>query len=163
MPEPPLILNHNTINSSGLVYKRAAFLAGGKNDADMTFPGFEDYESVIAMLDNGFGGVVFPETLFNYRVRTDSMFRTISRSKKLNLYQFISNKHKQFYATFAADVFNLLNANGPGILLDNPSLDHHLADRLPFGGKLSGKVIGLIKRNRFVKTIAYKVYKMMKK
>ena len=163
MPEPPLILNHNMVNSSSLVYKRAAFLAGGKNDSTMIFQGFEDYESVISILAHGFGGVVIPETLFNYRVRPDSMFREISKSKKLNLYQHISNKHKQFYATFATDIFNLLNANGPGILLDNPSLDHHLADRMPFGGKLSGKIIALIKRNSFVKTIAYKVYKMLKK
>lgn len=163
MPEPPLILNHNTINSSSLVYKRAAFLAAGKNDPGMVFQGLEDYESVIAMLSHGFGGVVIPEVLFNYRIRRDSMFRAISKSKKLYLYQHISNKHKQFYATFAADIFNLLNANGPGILLDNPSLDYHLADRIPFGGKLSGKIIALVKRNRFIKTIAYKVYKQLKK
>ncbi len=163
MPEPPLILNHNMVNSSSLVYKRNAFLAGGQNDATMLFQGLEDYESVIAMLSHGFNGVVLPEALFNYRVRTNSMFREISRSKKLSLYQHISNKHKQFYGTFAADIFNLLNANGPGILLDNPTLDHHLADKLPFGGKLSGQIIALIKRNRFVKTIAYKVYKMLKK
>ena len=163
MPEPPLILNHNTVNSSSLVYKRSAFLAAGKNDSTMLFQGMEDYESVIAMLENGFGGVVLPETLFNYRVRSGSMFRTISKPKKLSLYQHISNKHKKFYATFAADTFNLLNANGPGILLDNPSLDHHLADKLPFGGKLSGAIIALIKRNRFVKTIAYKIYKLIKK
>ncbi len=163
MPEPPLILNHNTINSSSLVYKRAAFLSAGKNDPNMVFQGLEDYDSVIAMLSRGFGGVVIPEIMFNYRIRNNSMFREISKSKKLNLYQHISNKHKQFYATFATDLFNLLNANGPGILLDNPSLDYHLADRMPFGGKLSGRVIALIKRNRFVKTIAYKAYKMLKK
>lgn len=163
MPEPPLILNHNTINSSSLVYKRAAFLAAGKNDPDMVFQGLEDYESVIAMLSRGFGGVVIPEVLFNYRIRRDSMFRAISKSKKLYLYQYISNKHKQFYATFAADIFNLLNANGPGILLDNPSLDYHLADRMPFAGKLSGKIITLIKRNRFIKIVAYKIYKQLKK
>ncbi|HKO79693.1 MAG TPA: glycosyltransferase, partial [Chitinophagaceae bacterium] len=163
MPEPPLILNHNTINSSSLVYKRAAFLAAGKNDPGMVFQGLEDYESVIAMLSHGFGGVVIPEVLFNYRIRRNSMFRAISKSKKLYLYQYISNKHKQFYATFAADIFNLLNANGPGILLDNPSLDYHLADRMPFGGKLSGKIIALVKRNRFIKTIAYKIYKQLKK
>jgi hypothetical protein len=91
------------------------------------------------------------------------MYRGISKSKKLNLYQHISNKHNQFYAGFAIDLFNLLNANGPGILLDNPSLDLHLTDRLPIGGKLSAKAIDLIKRNRLVKTIAYKVYKTIKK
>jgi hypothetical protein len=115
------------------------------------------------MLAAGFGGVIIPEPLFNYRVRPDSMIRAISSSKKLYLYQHISEKHKQFYATFAADVSNLLNANGPGISQDNPSLDHHLADRLPFGGKMAGKMVGLIKRNRYMKNIAYKVYKLLKK
>ena len=129
----------------------------------MLFPGYEDYDSVISLLARGFGGVVLPETLFNYRVRPGSMYRTISKSKKLNLYQHISNKHRQFYETHAVDLFNLLNANGPGILLDNPTLDLHLADRLPLGGKLSAMAIGLIKRNRFVKTVAYKVYKSIKK
>ena len=163
MPEPPLILNHNMINSSSLVYKRSAFLAAGKNDPDMVFQGLEDYESVIAMLSRGFGGVVIPEVLFNYRIRRIRCSGPFRNRKTYDLYQYISNKHKQFYATFAADIFNLLNANGPGILLDNPSLDYHLADRMPFGGKLSGKIIALIKRNRFIKTIAYKVYKHAQK
>jgi glycosyltransferase involved in cell wall biosynthesis len=162
-PEPPIILYHNLVNSSSLVYKREAFLTGGKNDPTMVFPGLEDYESVISMLSSGYGGVAIPEVLFNYRVRPDSMIRAISVSKKLGLYQHISGKHKQFYATFAADVSNLLNANGPGISQDNPSLDHHLADRLPFGGKMAGKMIKLIKRNRVLKNIAYKVYKLLKK
>jgi glycosyltransferase involved in cell wall biosynthesis len=162
-PEPPLILYHNLINSSSLVYKRNAFLAGGKNDTGMIFPGLEDYEMAISMLAQGFEGVVIPEPLFNYRVRSDSMIRAVSRSKKLYIYQYISNKHKQLYATFATDVFNLLNANGPGILQDNPSLDHHLGDRIPFGGKLSAKIIALVKKNRFAKTIAYKMYKLLKK
>jgi glycosyltransferase involved in cell wall biosynthesis len=162
-PEAPLILYHNLVNSSSLVYKRAAFIAGGKNDVNMTFQGLEDYGSVISMLNNGFGGVVLPDTLFNYRIRSDSMIRAISVSKKLHLYQHISDRHKQFYATFAADVFNLLNANGPGILQDNPSLDHHLGDRLPFGGKIAGKVISLIKRNQVARGMAYKVYKLFKK
>ena len=162
-PEAPLILYHNLVNSSSLVYKKAAFLAGGKNDVAMNFQGLEDYDSVISMLKHGFGGVAIPDTLFNYRVRPDSMIRQISVSKKLHLYQHINEKHKQFYATFAADVSNLLNANGPGIMQDNPSLDHHLEDRLPFKGKIAGKIIVLIKRNRFARGIAYKVYKLFKK
>src|SRR5205085_12241557 len=131
-PEPPVILYHNLVNSSSLVYKREAFLAAGKNDSTMTFQGLEDYDSVISLLAAGFRGIAIPEALFNYRIRPDSMIRAISTSKKLYLYQHISEKHRQFYATFAAEVSNLLNANGPGISQDNPSLDHHLADRLPF-------------------------------
>jgi glycosyltransferase involved in cell wall biosynthesis len=163
MPEAPLILNHNMVNSSSLVYKRNAFLAAGQNDPGMAFQGMEDYESVVSLVANGFGGVVIPEIWFNYRIRHNSMFRAISKAKKLNLYEFISNKHKEFYATFAGDIFNLLNANGPGILLDNPTLDYHLADGLPFGRKLSGKMIRIIKSNPYLKSVAYTIYKQLKK
>lgn len=163
LPEPPLILFHNLVNSSSLVYKRSSFLDSGKNDTGMAFQGLEDYESVISLLASGFKGVVIPETLFSYRVRADSMIRGISKEKKLFLYQYISNKHSQFYATFAADIFNLVNANGPGISLDNPSLDHHLADRLPFGGKASLRIISFIKRNKYARIVAYKLYRLLKK
>ena len=91
------------------------------------------------------------------------MIRHISKSKKLFLYQYISHKYKDFYATFAADIFNLLNANGPGIILDNPSLDHNLTEKLPFGGRYSAKFISLIKRNRYAKGFAYRVYRLIKK
>ncbi len=162
-PEPPLILSHNLINSSALVYKRNSFLAGGKNDTGMPFTGLEDYDSVVSMLAGGFHGVVLPETCFFYRVRPDSMIRGINNSRKLILYQYMAVKHAKFYANFAADLFNLLNANGPGIILDNPTLDYHLADKLPFGKKKSQRIISLIKKNRYIKTIAYRLYRLLNK
>ena len=91
------------------------------------------------------------------------MIRQISKTKKLLLYQHISHKHKDFYATFASEIFNLLNANGPGIVLDNPSLDYYLAEKLPFRGKLSAKLVSMIKQNSFMKAIAYRVYRLVKK
>ncbi|HET9429930.1 MAG TPA: glycosyltransferase, partial [Chitinophagaceae bacterium] len=163
IPEPPLILYHNLVNSSALVYKRRSFLAAGKNDGDMVFPGFEDYESVISLTARGLKGIVLPELLFNYRVRQDSMIRSVSKEKKLFLYQYISNKHKDVYTAFATELFNLLNANGPGIALNNPTLDLHLADKIPFGSKASLQIIRLIKKNRHIRTIAYKVYSYTKK
>ncbi len=163
LPEPPLILYHNLVNSSALVYKRDGFLAAGLNDTNMVFPGLEDYESVIAMTANGYSGVVIPELLFNYRVRNDSMIRAISKNKKLYLYQHISQKHKKFYSDYAVEVFNLSTANGSGILFDNPTLDLHLADNIPFGGKVSLKLIRLIKKNRHARKAAYKLYSYIKK
>ncbi|MBA3706227.1 MAG: glycosyltransferase, partial [Bacteroidetes bacterium] len=50
-PEPPIILTHNTINSSALVFRKSSFLAFGKNDANFKI-GLEDYESIISMLSN---------------------------------------------------------------------------------------------------------------
>ncbi|MGC4035395.1 MAG: glycosyltransferase [Chitinophagaceae bacterium] len=163
IPEPPIILYHNTVNSSALVYKRQSFLSYGKNDSSMPFQGLEDYDSVISILSKGGHGVVLPEALFYYRVRTDSMIRAISVTKKLLLYQYISYKHKDFYATFAPENFNLLNANGPGIAIDNPSLDYYLAEKLPFRGAISTQIIAMVKQNSFMKAIAYRVYRMVKK
>jgi glycosyltransferase involved in cell wall biosynthesis len=160
-PEPPIILYHNTVNSSSLVYKRTSFLENGHNDTSMIFKGWEDYDSVINLLANGCGGIVLPEFLFYYRVRNDSMIRGISKTKKVLLHQYITDKHKEFYASFATDVFGLLTANGPGILLDNPSLDYHLADKIPFAGNLSRRLVHLVKRNRVTRTMAYKIYRLL--
>ena len=160
-PEPPVILFHNTTNSSSLIYKRKSFLKHGKDDTSMGFQGLEDYESVISLLAAGCNGVVLPEFLFRYRVRPDSMIRDISKTKKLFLHQYITDKHKKFYATFAAEVFSLLNANGPGIFLDNPSLDYHLADKIPFAGSLSRKLIYLVKKNKLTRKMAYKIYRLL--
>jgi len=162
-PEPPLILYHNLVNSAALVFKRNSFLFAGKNDLGFTFKGLEDYDTVISVLENGYNGVVIPEILFYYRVRPDSMIRGISTIKKLSIARYISEKHKEFYGTFATEIFNLSNANGPGIFLDNPTLDYDLSDKIRFGGKLTGRIISLVKRNRVAKTIAYKLYRLINK
>jgi len=163
IPEPPIILYHNTINSSSLVFKRSAYLGNGRNDTTMTFQGLEDYESVVSLLESGCNGIVLPEVLFYYRVRNDSMIRSISKTKKLILQQHVADKHKQFYASFATDIFGLLNANGPGIVLDNPSRDYLLADKIPFAGNLSQKLVYLVKKNRITRAMAYKIYRLLNK
>ncbi len=161
-PEPPLLFYHNMVNSSALVYKKESFLNAGLNDPAFIY-GMEDYDSVINLLENGYRGVIIPEFLFFYRVRKDSMARGFNKSNMLYLYQLLAEKHKAFYATFAAEVFGLLNANGPGIFLDNPSLDLNLAEKLPFGGMFSAKIISLIKRNRYARAVALKIYRLVKK
>jgi len=129
----------------------------------MIFQGLEDYDSVISLLANGCNGVVLPEFLFHYRVRNDSMIRDISKTKKLLLHQHVIDKHKEFYASFAAEVFGLLNANGPGIVLDNPSLDYHLAEKIPLAGSLSRKLVYLVKSNQVTRKMAYKIYRLLNK
>lgn len=161
-PEPPLVLYHNTINSSSLVYKRAAFLHKGRNDARMTFPGLEDYESVISLLEAGYRGVSLPEPLFSYRVRTNSMIRAISTNKKLHLLQYIAEKHKKFYAIFAAEIVNLLQANGPGLALDNPTLDYVLYSRYPVVNKLAAKAVLYVKAHPRLKKLALTMYRKLK-
>ena len=161
-PEPPFLLYHNMVNSSSLVYKKEGFLRAGLNDAKFIY-GMEDYDSVINLVKNGYLGVVLPEFLFFYRVRKDSMARGFNKSNRLYLYRLLAEKHKDFYTTFATELFDLLNANGPGIFVDNPSLDYHLREKIPFAKGWSGKLIYLVKRNRFTRKMAYKIYRLLNK
>ena len=119
-PEPPYLLVHNTMISGGLVYKRRDFLKYGLNDPEMEY-GMEDYESVVRMIRQGCGGVVIPEALYKYRIRSDSMARQFNVNKVLYLYELLSSKNAEIYNKYGVEVFNIVNANGPGLLYDNPT------------------------------------------
>jgi glycosyltransferase involved in cell wall biosynthesis len=151
-PQPPYALVHNPINSSGLVYKRNAFLAAGLNDPKVGY-GLEDYESVIAMLEQGLNGVVLPECLFYYRVRTGSMIRSITREKLLYSNKYITEKHSSYYAKFTTQIINLLNANGPGYLFDNPSIAVRVAVTPDKDTRLTSRLKDLARRNEKLKQI----------
>jgi len=157
-PQPPYVLVHNPVNSSGLVYKKAAFLAGGLNDKKTDY-GLEDYESVVNMMHRGLNGVVLPEVLFHYRVRTGSMFRNISREKLLYSNKYIAEKHADYYAKFAPQVINLLNANGPGYLFDNPTFEVSVTTKTSKTGVLLSKVKSFVKRNERLKRIVLLIKK----
>ncbi len=158
-PQPPFVLVHNPVNSSGLVYKRAAFLAGGLNDKQVDY-GLEDYESVVSMLHGGYNGIVLPEPLFYYRVRSGSMIRDISLEKLLYSNKYITEKHADYYAKFAAQVINLLNANGPGYLFDNPTFEVKVATERVGESRILLKIKSLVKRHERLKKIALTIKKL---
>jgi glycosyltransferase involved in cell wall biosynthesis len=161
-PEPPVLLYHNTINTSALVFKRESFLTSGGNDSQMVFPGLEDYECIVSLAAKGRTGVALPEVLFNYRVRKDSMIRAISIEKKIFLLQQIAQKYKAFYGKFAAELANLLNANGPGYKHDNPSLDQHAYSGNAFYNRLIQKLVVKVKRQPALKRMALRIYRQLK-
>jgi glycosyltransferase involved in cell wall biosynthesis len=159
-PEPPYLLFHNMINSSALVYKKEAFLRAGLNDKVMVF-GMEDYESVIGMTKAGYQGVALPEALWNYRIRKNSMARAFTTDKQLYLYRLISEKHNEFYAGYASELSNLLNANGPGIRIDNPTLIYDLPGTNLLGHKLRQKLIAKIKSKPGLRKVAIMIKKKL--
>jgi glycosyltransferase involved in cell wall biosynthesis len=155
-PQPPYALVHNPVNSSGLVYKKAAFLAAGQNDKTVDY-GLEDYESVVHLLSKGYNGIVLPEFLFQYRVRGDSMIRKITREKLLYSYKYIAEKHSSYYSTFAAQINNLLNANGPGFLFDNPTFAVTVVTNAESNSWLFRKAKAIIRKNKTLKKIALRL------
>jgi glycosyltransferase involved in cell wall biosynthesis len=120
--EPPYLLVHNTLNSSGIVMRRRAALAVGGNDIRMEH-GQEDYEFVINLMKNGRGGVAIPKVLFRYRIRKNSIFRQYTWSAFQYCYFLIAEKHRDLYAKYSTEVCSILNENGPGYLFDNPTFE----------------------------------------
>ncbi len=156
-PEPPYLLAHNMINSSAVVYRRKDFIEAGGNDLNMIY-GMEDYETVISLVKKGFQGVVLPHILWNYRIRTGSMAQSFNRFSELYLYRLISRKHADFFAEYAEQLVNILNANGPAMSYKNPTLKAS-----EFAGLLPGntRFIKFIKRNRFLRKIAKRIYTLL--
>jgi glycosyltransferase involved in cell wall biosynthesis len=162
-PEPPYLLLHNMINSSAIIFKKSSFLKHGRNDPNFLY-GMEDWDSVINMVAHDCGGVVLPEPLFNYRVRKDSMARKFTRVKRLYLHSLISNKYSDLYRMYAVDITNILQTNGSALNFENPTLDLPGEFYIPLvPGKWQEKLKSKIKRNRFWRTIAYSIYKQIKK
>ncbi|WP_181306860.1 glycosyltransferase [Rufibacter sp. XAAS-G3-1] len=160
-PEPPYLLFHNMVNSSSLVYKKESFLAGGLNDKKFVY-GMEDYDSVINLVANGYKGVVLPETLFNYRVRKNSMARGFNNENKSYLYKILAEKHKTFYDNYGVEISNLLNANGPGFEIENPTMDYHLFSGNSKYHKVLRKLFSIIKQQPLLRKIALAGYSKVK-
>jgi glycosyltransferase involved in cell wall biosynthesis len=152
-PQPPYALVHNPVNSSSLVYKRAAFLAGGLNDKKTDY-GLEDYDSVISMLRHGFNGVVIPEPLFHYRVRKGSMFRQATQEKLLYSCRYIAEKNRDYYTRFATQVINILNANGPGYQFDNPTISVRPSTIVQHESRLVRHLKSAVKKSPGLKRLA---------
>jgi glycosyltransferase involved in cell wall biosynthesis len=151
-PEPPYILLHNSVNSSALVYKKQAFLAAGLNDKKVDY-GLEDYGHVIGLLANGYRGVVIPETLFHYRIRSNSMYRGLTRYKALYSHEYVSGKYPELYRMYASDIFNLMNANGPSFAYDNPTFAMKVSSRQQSDNGIVSNLKTFVKRNPALKKI----------
>ena len=115
----PYALGHNMAPARAVV-RRDAFLACGGNDPQMAY-NLEDYECWIRMIANGCGAVSIPEPLVKYRVRGNSLWQTATRNQLLYLYERMTHKHPELYQQYGHEVFNLLNANGPGTIWEHPS------------------------------------------
>ena len=160
-PEPPYILYHNMINSSALVYNRESFIQNGLNDSALEY-GLEDWESVISLLKNGYAGVVIPQPLWNYRVRKASMFRSITEAKMLYSLDYISQKHDNYFKKYGTEIVGLLNANGPGFAIENPSLIYKRGGGIRVNSPILRKIIAVLNTMPLVKKQLYRLYKLVK-
>ena len=128
-------------------------MKGGLNDKKVDY-GLEDYDSVVNMMSKGLNGIVLPELLFYYRIRSGSMFRNITTQKLLYSNSYIATKYKNYYTNFALQIINLLNANGPGYLYDNPTLEVQISISVKKENILIFKIKNLVRKNEGLKKLA---------
>ncbi|QEC42199.1 glycosyltransferase [Pseudobacter ginsenosidimutans] len=156
MPEAPYFLLHNTLNSTALVFKLSSFLSTG-NDERMK-NGMEDWECIVNMSAKGFTGVVLPEALFHQSIRKAKGARKASTNGALFLHTYITQKHQDFYSDHIADLMGILNANGSGLNLKNPTQDNFTGlFSSAFLNKLFIRARSFVAKNYYLKKIALKV------
>ncbi|GGJ00946.1 glycosyltransferase [Paenibacillus hunanensis] len=120
--ELPYFLGANMLSAFAVV-RREEFLNFGLNMDKMEY-GLEDYAGWLSMVMNGCVGISIPEKLVRYRVRSDSMSRQFNPDMLLYLRDYMSHQHKELYDKHSVELFNLIDANGPGYLWNNPSLSY---------------------------------------
>lgn len=163
-PEPPYLLVHNMVSCSILVL-RESFLRFGRNDTNLIY-GMEDWDMILSLVSSGCYGVVLPEKLISYRVRSNSMSRNFTKAKRLYSFRYISEKHKMELSKYSEHVAGLLHANGSGLDFDNPTmghLDHYQIKIGPFSWQISSKIKNRIMASRTLSRAAFFMYQIVKR
>lgn len=120
--EFPYLLLANMLTAF-VVVRKDDFLNFGQNRKVMAY-GMEDFDGWVSMVSNGCYGVSIPETLVQYRVRENSMSRQFNRDMILYLYDHLSHNYPEMYSKYGTELVNLVAANGPGYLWNNPTWKH---------------------------------------
>jgi glycosyltransferase involved in cell wall biosynthesis len=161
-PEPPLLLTHNMINSSALIYKKEAFLKAGKNDKDFKI-GLEDYESVVSMIAYGLNGVAIPEILFYYRVRKNSMIKGVDMQVRANYYNQIKQKHPLLFLNFEKDISSLIEKNSSPLSMDNSTYDDFPFQNVPVLNIIVRRGIQVVKSNSWLKIQVFRIKRIIRR
>ncbi|OPA76079.1 hypothetical protein BVG16_17840 [Paenibacillus selenitireducens] len=120
--EFPYLLGMNQLTAF-VVVRREDFINFGWNRSIMEY-GLEDFEGWVTMCENGCSGISIPEPLVQYRVRPESMSRQFNRDMLIYLLDTLSLHHPKLYHEHGLEIYNLLVANGPGYLWNNPTFAH---------------------------------------
>ena len=81
----------NMAGGSNIFFRREAVAKYG--DYDETLKAYEDWDYAWTIAEHGGEGIVVPELLFHYRIRPDSMLRTIGFLNNYALISYITAKH----------------------------------------------------------------------
>jgi glycosyltransferase involved in cell wall biosynthesis len=105
-PELPLLLVENTVFVPCMV--RTALLRElGGYDPEQRY-NYEDWELSIRLLASGHPIITIPRYLHRYRVRRDSLFRTMTAAQNQTMRELLLEKHRATLQRFPVEVSMLL-------------------------------------------------------
>jgi glycosyltransferase involved in cell wall biosynthesis len=133
--------SHRFLASGNIIFCSALFRRNDWEkacgyDANMKY-GWEDWELWISILKNGGEVVKLPYHGFFYRIRSNSMIRSLNQTQIQELYTYISGKHFDY---IVANLGNPIDLYWKAKMLGE-SLDH-ITSRRPY--KLYKKIKGLL-------------------
>ncbi len=92
---PTHILIENMIVASA-VFRRTDWQLVGGYSRDMRY-GWEDWDFWLSFVELGRKVIKLPQVVFYYRIRRDSMTRTLSMTRKIRIFSQLVCKHKKLY------------------------------------------------------------------
>ncbi|MCS6783560.1 MAG: hypothetical protein NZ482_10395, partial [Gloeomargarita sp. SKYG98] len=118
---------------------------GGQKVIMSKLGGFEDWEGYVNMNEQGWLGIVIPEFYFIYRVRPNSMYRSLSTQNRLLLEQKIVGYHPELYQLYGHELFNLSDQNEISpTYWSSPAQRHYFLHSEPLTRTILRKVANLL-------------------
>ena len=124
----PTLLAECTLHTAALVRRSAVVDAGGYCP-DLPYPGYEDWDLWISIVERGGLATILQESLFYYRRRRGSMSSLYEAAGVHRaLFDAIIGRHEASYARHWEEVFLRLQAETAAIRRANRDAEAYLAD-----------------------------------
>lgn len=124
------LLGECTVATPALVRAAAVRDAGGY-DERMPYPGYEDWDLWINLVERGARGIILPEVLFYYRRRPGSLSEACTRGEQhLALMRYLVSKYETSYRAHLLELLIRKEATSCDLLKTSYALEREIESRL---------------------------------
>ena len=152
--ELPYICAQNMLPAMA-VSRRKDYMAFGHNHIDMEC-GLEDYDGWLGMIEHGCFGICIPETLTQYRIRSDSMARSLNRDGALHMRKLLVEHHPALYERYGRELYTLLLFNGTTVDWEMPASEWENSEKEKLRAEI--RAIKSRKGYRIMDAVSRRVY-----
>ena len=152
--EMPYIAAQNMLSAMA-VSRKKEYLAFAHNHTDMEY-GLEDYDGWLGMIEHGCYGLCIPEPLTQYRIRKDSMARSLNRDAALEMRKQLVEHHPKLFEQYSKELYTLLLFNGTTINWETPTGEWENAEAEKLRAEINA--IKARKGYRLMDSLSRKIY-----